>query len=76
MQRSIGDVYCAIHSVGARTTWEKGVIQYADELFATYLEGRGLSLEDIHICIGKITEDDLLGVPQTGAGIARAVWHW
>ena len=67
MRRSIGDIYCAIHSVSARTTWEKGVVQYADELFAAYLESHGLSLGDIHIRIGKITEADLLrGAPNWG----------
>ncbi len=65
MQRRIGEIYEAIHAVHARSAWEKGVICYADELFTAYLEGRGLSLDDIRTRIGKITEADLLrGAPS------------
>ncbi len=65
MQRRIGEIYEAIHAVHARSAWEKGVICYADELLAAYLEGRGLSLDDIRTRIGKISEADLLrGAPS------------
>lgn len=65
MQRSIGEIYEAIHAIPARSAWEKGVINYADELLKAYLGNRGLSLEDIHVRIGKITEADLLrGAPN------------
>lgn len=65
MQRSIGEIYEAIHAIPARSAWEKGVICYADELLKAYLDSRGLSLEDIHVRIGKIAEADLLrGAPN------------
>ena len=60
MQRTVGEIYNAIHTISARTCWEKGVIRYADELLKAYLAGKGLSLKDIHVRIGKISEADLL----------------
>jgi len=60
MQRTVGEIYNAIHTISARTCWEKGVIRYADELLKAYLDSKGLSLKDIHVRIGKISEPDLL----------------
>lgn len=65
MQKRIGDIYMTIHTISARTCWERGVIRYADELLDAYLGNQGLSLKDIHVRIGKITEADLLrGAPN------------
>ena len=60
MQRTIGEIYNAICAISARTCWEKGVICYADELLEAYLDSKCLSLNDIHVRIGKISEADLL----------------
>ena len=60
MQRTVGEIYNAIHILSARTSWEKGVIRYADELLKAYLDSKGLNLKDIHVRIGKISEADLL----------------
>lgn len=60
MQRTVGEIYNAIYILSARTSWEKGVIRYADELLKAYLDSKGLNLKDIHVRIGKISEADLL----------------
>lgn len=58
MQRLIADIQKDISAHTARSSWEKGVKSYAEELFERFVENRHLS---DNARIGKITDTDLLG---------------
>lgn len=57
MQRRIADIQAEITARSARSAWDKGVREYAVELFDRFVEGRHLT-DDTRI--GKITEKDLM----------------
>ena len=58
MQRTVGEIWCALNAVPRRTAWERGVMQYASDLFGAYVDSRGIT--DLVVRIGKISEADLL----------------
>lgn len=59
MQRRIEEILKDIQAKTARSAWDKGVREYAEELFEEYVTER-LHITDPKIRIGKITEADLL----------------
>lgn len=59
MQRRIEEILKDIQTKTARSAWDKGVREYAEELFEEYVTER-LHITDPKVRIGKITEADLL----------------
>ena len=60
MQRLIIDIRNELDASHGKSAWKFGVHCYAVDMFAEYVERRGLNLWDETIRIGKITEEDLL----------------
>lgn len=59
MQRRIEEILKEIQEHPARSAWDRGVRQYAEELFREYVI-EGLHIRDVKIRIGKIDEKVLL----------------
>lgn len=59
MQRRIEEILKEIQERPARSAWDRGVGEYAEELFQEYVSEH-LHITDPTIRIGKITEADLL----------------
>jgi len=63
MARTVAEIYAEINSRPARSAWNKGVRDYAAELFDFYArESKGLA--DSDILTEKVTEADLLNGAQ------------
>lgn len=60
MQRLIKDIRNELENCSARSAWDRGVRDFAVDMFEKYLERRNLSIWDGSVRIGKITEEDLL----------------
>lgn len=58
MQRTICEIWGALNAAPRRTAWERGVLQYASDLFGAYVDSRDIT--DLNVRIGKISEADLL----------------
>ena len=71
MQKLIIDIRRKIENRSARTYWDRGVRDFAVDMFNEYLERKSLGLWDPRIRIGKITEEDLLNGAKNWSQYSR-----
>ena len=71
MQKLIIDIRRKIENRSARTYWDRGVRDFAVDMFNEYLERKSLGLWDPRIRIGKITEEDLLNGEKNWSQYSR-----
>lgn len=72
MQRTVGEIWGALNAAPRRTAWERGVLQYASDLFGAYVDSRGIT--DLDVRIGKIEEADLLRGAESWQQYKALIW--